>query len=184
MRIALYYIIFGAVFGFMLAFLFKGCGKPKTVTVSKTDTLYVKVSDTIETHPTVEVVQGGKIPDGINKDSVVIKYYQTIIYKDTGRTRYGTIVRYDTVSQNELRTGPIVTNFQIPVTTTTVQTPPKNQLFIGINAIGSQKSFIEGFGPSAMFKLKNGKTIEAGAYLRPDGGIMYEIGLKTLIRLK
>jgi hypothetical protein len=174
---------------------------PDPVTV-KTDTVYVHVKDSTPWYqPQISVLEPGRIPDAhsyqppvvrvdsfirfevvnvkVDTAAILRNYFAKAYYSDTTKTKYGTVVIQDTVTQNRIAARRVLTDFQIPeVTKTVTVTKQRRVLYVGVNVMANPVDFINRAGLSLMYKAKNEFAIEAGAMYGKDRVLNYQAGLK------
>lgn len=168
MRLTIFYLVFGFIAGIAVCKLFTCTPKPNTV--------YVHIKDTSESYqPVIDFIEGGRIPDHIDTPKVITKYFEKVVYNDTGKN----YVIHDTLSQNKIISRQVFTDFKVPVITQGQRT----QLYLGVMAQGNPLTPISGFGPSLMLKTKQDKIFEVGA-LYGNGQIFYQAGIKFKISFK
>lgn len=181
MRIPLTYIIIAVLIG-IIVFL-QECGGKKCPTVSvKTDTVYIRVHDTITqvVPKPVEVIREGKPYPIVQTDTmflteiehvdtsrILADYFATRYYVDTSRTTYGTLFIRDSVTQNKIKFRQIIADWKIPEVHQTAVVN-KTQVFGGVD-IGSTGTFL-GLGGSLMLKTPQDRMYGLGAsYLAGQG---------------
>lgn len=150
------------------------------------DTTYIKVKDSTPVYqPTFTVIQGARIPDGIDTVKVIETHFEKVYVSDSVKTKFGFVKIHDTLTQNRIIARQVFTDFSLPVYTNTILIPEKkrNQVFLGMGG-----SYGPGLplsaGPSIMFKSKRGNAVEVGAMLNTKGKWSVNGSLKFLIHLK
>jgi hypothetical protein len=165
-----------------------------------TDTVWRNIKDSSgEAYvPKLIAIQGGQIPDTIyqsveiirtdsHTDTIVISdtitnalidYFAARHYKDTLKTRFGSIIISDIISQNAIQNRKWTSDLNIPEITKTVTTPSKkrNEVYLGMLLQGNTLSPLYATGPSILFKNKTDKTFEAAVLFNKQGVPMYQAG--------
>ncbi len=162
---------------------------PEVVTVTKTDTLWVKGKDSIIYKPgIVKIIPGDTVYKDVDTLAILKDYFSKIVYKDTIKLdTFGYVLVKDTISQNRVQNRTTVLNYKFPVITNTVTNtitlPPKSQLYIGFDIVGAQTKPINYFGPSVLLKTKKDQIYTGGVGLTPEGwggkfGILWKLKIK------
>lgn len=123
---------------------------------------------------------------------------QKVYYEDTLATTYGDVIVKDTIQNNRITSRKWITEFSIPVVTTTttqtVEEKKRGQLYIGMDIIGGRflpdagvvqpNNLINQFGPSLMWKTKTDKVYEGGILYNTAGSYGVRLSTKFLISFK
>ena len=122
----------------------------------RTDTVYISVKDSTNWHrPNITVIEGGQIPTEkttykvrvdsfiayekvyvpvkIDTAAILTDYYAKVFYRDTSKTKYGSVIIEDSVTQNRIAARRVLTDFKIPEITKTITEKPK-RFSLGIQA--------------------------------------------------
>jgi hypothetical protein len=150
------------------------------------DTSYIKVKDSTGFYqPAFTVIQGARIPDGIDTVKVIETHFQKVYVSDSVKTKFGFIRIHDSLWQNRIIARQVFTDFSLPVYTNTILIPEKkrNQVYFGLGGAGGP-GLPMSVGPSLMFKSKSGHVLEVGGMLNSRGQWSVNGSLKFLIHLK
>lgn len=143
--------IFAFLLGAFAAFYFRGCfsepqlasksikvdGKKYEVLVSKTDTEYIKKTETKYVsgddiyHDTTIYVE---VPSVVDTAAILLNFYAKNVFTDTFNIQYGRFVIRDTVQFNKVLGRSYYADLLVPVITNTqiVKERPKVQVFAGL----------------------------------------------------
>lgn len=184
----------------IIIFLLKACGgkcPPMPVIVEKTDTAWRDHMDTI-TQYTPQVTKYIPVTKTIYKTDSIVEYelvnvdtseilkdyFATRYYSDTQSVQYGKIVINDSVTKNRIASRSIILNQLIPevTKTVTVRDKQRNQIYFGLSGAGNNDNIYA--GASLMLKTRRDFIVEGGALLGNKGDLIYQGGMKFLIRLK
>lgn len=178
---------------------------PNLLKEIKYDTLYKQVRDTVKINVPVPFYKKDnpiipiridtvwqsstdyRISDPkIDTQAILKDYYATYYYSDTAHVQYGDIIINDNIEQNKIASRKVFTDFKIPEVVKTITTPEKkrNQIYLGLNAFGSQDNYLYMAGLSALLKTKNDKIWEVGASYSIDNKIFYSLSTKFKISFK
>lgn len=186
--------IFAFLLGAFAAFYFRGCfsepkldqkvvkidGKKYEVLVSKTDTEYIKKTETKYIsgadiyHDTTIFVE---VPTKVDTSAVLLDFYAKNVFVDTFNINYGKFVIRDTVQFNKVLGRSYYADLLVPVITNTqiVKERPKVQVFAGLGTGVYNKSVSE---VSAHLFLKTKKNtlygVGAGVF---DNKINYKFNI-------
>lgn len=201
------YFKYGSILScFIIAFfLFRGCGKVKTVEVLKEtvkiDTVYKEVNSDSEyilhetvryedreflvvLHDTLEVLND-RIFDTAK---VLSRFFQSKFYRDTLHLKNakGYILVEDSVSQNAIQKRFIKERYSIPeiTKTVTITKPPRTTLYIGTEVNGNKEYPIYSVGINGGLVLKSGKYWGVQYSLTKDGSNLYGIRFMLPIRTR
>lgn len=126
-------------------------------------------------------------PKGVNKDSIVKKYYAVNVYNDTIKlsNNQGYVSVADTISENKIigRVWNAHTNVQTIRETTVLKELPKNQLYIGGVLGGDKIDPINYVGPAVLFKTKQDHIYVLGVGYGDNGTLSVQAGMFWKIRL-
>ncbi len=174
----------------------KKCPSVEVVKI-ETDTQYVKVTETVERYmpPVTKYIPYNNIiykTDSlveyqfvdVDTAAILKDYFATRFYSDTIRNDYGYIVIPDSVRENRIVSRAPKWNLSIPIVTNTITVKEKerNQIYLGLTGIGNKDNIYP--GASLMLKTKKDFIIEGGALIGTDGKLLYQGGMKFLIRVK
>jgi hypothetical protein len=77
---------------------------------------------------------------------------------------------------------------EIITTTSTIKElitePKRNEMYLGISAMGNMQMPFYAFGPSLSFKTKTDRVLEAGVLYTRNNSIMYQMGIKLKISFR
>jgi hypothetical protein len=186
--------IFAFLLGAFAAFYFRGCfsepqlaqkvikidGKKYDVIASKTDTEYIKKTETkyvsgadIYRDTTIFV----EVPSVVDTAAILLNFYAKNVFTDTFSIQYGKFVIRDTVQFNKVLGRSYYADLLVPVITNTqiVKERPKVQVFAGLGTGVYNKSISE---VSAHLFLKTKKNtlfgVGAGVF---DNNINYKFNI-------
>jgi hypothetical protein len=195
----------------LLLLLARSCGRPKpcpdlsaqtiikrdTVFVTTSDTLYGKrlvpiaiIRDTSHTRPLTSQPSrpiSNAYSQRLDTTTAGISYV-SYVYRDTIHVPFGSVYVIDTVTNNQpVRT--TITDIQMPVVTTQSQLKPRNQVYVGLDVIGTLHSPVSFVGPQLLLKNKRDQIYTAGVLVNqvkqftPDK-LTFKVGAYYKIRLK
>lgn len=177
----------------------KNCDR--IITQIRVDTTYIKESQNIpiyipgvtntivrEVPRIIEVQRDGKfIYLPVDTSAILQDYYTKRFYHDSIAVQYGKVYVQDTITENRITSRKVNTDFNIPLVTKTitVEQPKRNQVYIGVNALGNQSDYLQAAGASLLFKNKRDRIIEGGAMWGINNKeIIYHAGIKFKLSLK
>lgn len=191
------------IFAIFLWIILKRCGGARgTTTVTKTDTIYQRSTDTInipyetlvpykviynkETikHDTLETIE--TILQHVDSAKILQQYLAERYYSKTEEVAYGNLTINDTVSQNRITGRSIILTQDIPLIkeTVTVEAKKKNMVFFGISSIFNQKELPFASGVTLDLKTRNDVMIGVGGYYTNDERGMVGVSIKFPIKLR
>ena len=185
------YIIIGVLL--VIIVMMRSCGPvihdPDVVTLTTTDTLWIKGKDSIVYKPgIVQILPGDTIYKDVDTLAILKDYFSKVVYEDTIKLdTFGYVLVKDIITQNRVQNRTTVKNYKFPVitntTTTTITNPPKTQVYVGFDIVGSPTQPINYFGPSVLLKTKKDQMYTGGVGLTSDGwggkfGMLWKIKIK------
>lgn len=156
-----------------------GSVKLKSDTVFKTDTMRAIIDNPVP----YEVTKTEKVIDWhfdtlrienipVDIDSLVQDYLATRKYDTTITTDYGEIQLKQVVTENKLTTDTIIPTLKIPTITNTiteVRIEKRGIVYLGFDAYGNKKEWINGAGFSVQYKSPNALAYEIALKLDSTG---------------
>ncbi len=138
---------------------------PRLAIKWKFDTLYIEGVDTIFV------------------DTLAARYYATNFYRKDYKTQYGKITTFDTVNRNKSLGSGMVVRFEIPEvtnTSTVTKTEEKHKaaLYVGLDAYGNKKDFLNGVGASLMYSSPRALNYEIGSYFTSQQTLNFRASIK------
>lgn len=164
----------------IIFFLRECSGKCPEMPAAKTDTVYLKKTDTVlQDHPVpYEVVKEGKpypvmitdtefltVTQKVDTGAILQDYFATRFYVDTNRTQYGTLFIRDSVTQNKIKFRQVIADWRIPQITTIQPAATRNQVYGGLS-MGSDGQYL-GFGPDLTLLTKQAHMYGLGMNFIP-----------------
>lgn len=174
-------------------------GKCPAVPVSlvKSDTVLIKVTDTIRETvlvPVTKIVNHQPVPvtvvdsvflteiQHVDTVKILADYFATRNYSDTNHLEgYGNFIINDAITQNKIKNREIIYNLKFPQITNTVAIKPKNQVYIGLD-VGGTDTWIS-FGPQFTLKTASDKMYHIGASYTSENKFYFHVGSDWLIHL-
>jgi hypothetical protein len=185
------YVIIGALL--IIIIMMRSCGPsipvPGTVTVTKTDTVWLKGEDSIVYKPgIVEILPGDTVYKDVDTLAILKDYFSKVVYNDTIKIdTFGYVLVKDTITQNRISNRTSVLNYKFPVVTNTITNtitlPPKRQLYVGFDIVGSSTQPINYFGPSVLLKTKQDQMYTGGVGVT-SGGWGVKFGMLWKVKIK
>ena len=166
-----------------------GIPDPDVVTVTKTDTVWIKGKDSIVYKPgIVKILPGKTIYKDVDTTAILKDYFSKVVYEDTIKLdTFGYVLIKDTITQNRVQDRTTIKDYKFPVvtktTTNTITLPPKTQVYVGFDIVGSQSQLINYFGPSVLLKTKKDQMYTGGVGVTPGGwggklGMLWKVKIK------
>jgi len=185
------YVIIGALI--VIIIMMRSCGPsipdPDVVTVTKTDTVWVKGKDSIVYKPgIIKIIPGDTVYKDVDTVAILKDYFSKVVYNDTIKIdTFGYVLVKDTITQNRVSNRTSVLNYKFPVVTNTITNtitlPPKTQLYVGFDIVGASTQPINYFGPSVLLKTKKDQMYTGGVGVTPGGwggkfGMLWKVKIK------
>lgn len=197
-RNMLNFILLGVIVFLLFLLSNKQIKHDQSNTITKIDTVYKKVSDTVIKNVKVKEFvyvypEGDKYKPSNSIDTCKTRFDYLLkefsakkTYVDTLKIdTIGTVVIYDTVWKNELGNRKYLLDYNIPYITKTITKTeePKRQLYIGANVLFNNNT-VTPFSPGFIYKNKKDQIFQASIGLNFNGTITYGVGTYWKIKIK